>query len=296
MPDLLLPAVISIKQNDPGAAGQVAAAYRNWERLTLCAGYQLELVEGHATTRPDARPGYPLSIEGGWLIRFPDGREYRVAVNKGLRVDLPSPLKEPDEEHQLRLAGPLTAMVIAACRLFPLHAVGLRAEAGVTAVFAPSGGGKSTLASIAAAEGLEILGDDILAVTHDADVIGLEGSLRIGVSDAPPGWAPAFVMADGRGWYPLNPPHANTRLLSLILLERGGSPALTAVRGVRRHAILSGAGFLTRFQVEPDEHIHTAILDIVSHIRVWELQIPDGVDLVRRCWPEIRMLIERSCG
>ncbi len=217
-----------------------------------------------------------------------------MSIHKSLRVDLPSPMKEPDEEHQLRLAGPLSAMIIAACGFFPLHAVGLRAGNGVTAVFAPSGGGKSTLASIAAAEGLEILGDDILAVTRDAAVIGLEGSLRIGVSDAPPGWASAFIMTDGRGWFALNPTPVNTRLVSLILLQRGGTPSLTAVRGGRRLAILSSAGFLTRFQTEPDEHLQTIVLDIASRIKVWELRVPDGVDRLRRCWPDIQKLIKQS--
>lgn len=265
-----------------------------WRHIASKAGLVLDIIHSRVHASADPSGALPRRIAGGWSIRYPDGSEYTVFSRANrLLVELPD--QDGSEEIHLRLAGPVTAMVMACCGFFPLHAAGFRFPEGIAAVFAPPGGGKSTLAAIAAGQGTEILGDDLLALTRTAHVLPLTGSLRITASEAPAGWHPAFTLSDGRGWYTLPTPPPDSRINSLVLLTRGQSIALDPVRGHRRLSGLLAAGFLSRFDPAPDALWHDQILDLTATLPVWELVVPEGLARLRESWPEIRRLLAESC-
>ena len=264
-----------------------------WRTIATRAGLVLDVV--HVRETASGPPLVPRRIPGGWALSYADGCEYRV-TSRADRVLIELPELDTSSERTLRLAGPVTAMVMSCCRFFPLHAAGFRLAEGIAAVFAPPGGGKSTLAAIAAGQGTDIAGDDLLALNHTAEILPLEGSLRIAVSDAPAGWHPAFILPDGRGWYTLPEPPPGSRINSLVLLTRATALTLEPVKGHRRLSVLFAAGFLTRFDPAPDEQWHDLMLDLTASVPVWELKVPEGLPRLRESWPEIRKLLGESCG
>jgi hypothetical protein len=264
-----------------------------WKQIAARAGRILNVErEPGAHTLPVT--GRPCPVPNGWAIAFDTRETYRVIV-RGDVVYITLP-RTPGEHELLRLAGPVTSLVIATCGFFPLHAAAFRLPEGIVAVFAPPGRGKSTLAALGATDGLEILGDDLIALTRAGTVLPVTGSLRITPTEAPSGWHPAAMLPDGRGWYPL--PRANelTSLRALLLLERGTSAALSSIGGQQRLAAMREAGYLSRFAARADSAGEETLGDIIAAVPMWRLHVPDGVEAMRDAWREIRMLLVEACG
>lgn len=234
----------------------------------------------------------PRRLHSGWEMVYPAGSTYRVRADSVLRVELPR--LDPVNEGDLVLrAGAVSAMAMWSCEMFPLHAVGLHLPESVVAVFAPPGGGKSTLAAVALGNGARVQGDDLLGLSREGEIVSRAGSLRIEPAMAPAGFHPEFDLADGRGWYALPSP-GRAQLGALLSLRRGASTSLTAVRGHRRLSHLLSAGFLSRFDPEVPPRWEEGLLDFCARLPMWELQVPDGLADLRSAWPDIHSLLKQA--
>lgn len=261
----------------------------SWRQVASLAGRPL-----HLEIQPDSPfpATAPARTATGWTMVYPAGTAYRVGLGSALAITLPAP--EPRDESELLLwAGPLTAMAMWSAGILPLHAVGLRVGGKVAGIVAPPGGGKSTLAALAGSHDIPLLGDDLLGVAVDGTVLPRAGSLRIRPSMGPPGARPDFMLEDGRGWFGLSPT-APAPIGSLLILRRGSTAALSPVQGHRRLALFLSAGFLSRYDSQVPPQWEGILLDFCAYLPVWELWVPDGLELLGRAWPEIHSLIQQS--
>ncbi|MEO8201771.1 MAG: hypothetical protein ABI679_14675, partial [Gemmatimonadota bacterium] len=140
----------------------LALVRSNWERISRAGGVTCDVVRGQhppivVTTRG------PVAIDGGWSLTYPDGAWYQVRLGGSVTITA-SDNDGNNEEALLRRAGPVTALVMAVSGFYPFHACGIAVSSGTVAIFAPSGGGKSTLSAVAADAGFQIAGDDLLVV------------------------------------------------------------------------------------------------------------------------------------
>ena len=103
-------------------------------------------------------------------VTFEDGQRYVVAADGSAIVCDPTPAAAAVEATVERALGGPIALALAAGGIFLLHASALASDRGVVALTAASGGGKSTLAEVAAttgAGGWRRVADDILPVRLD---------------------------------------------------------------------------------------------------------------------------------
>jgi hypothetical protein len=261
----------------------------SWRQIALHGGRLLDVGTqegGESAAQP------PTLVDAGWRMVFPRGAVYRVRGDSAVRVELP--VTEPRDEAELFLwAGPVTAMVMWCCGVYPLHAAGLTVNDRVVALFAPPGIGKSTLAAVAQDHGIQIQGDDLLGISKQGRVLSRTGSLRIHPSMAPRRLTPAFSLSDGRSWYSL-PGQASARLGALVLLKRGTAPRLTPLTGRQRLALLLSAGFLSRYDPAVPPGWQGILLDLAARLPVHELEVPEGLDRLRASWPDIRSLLQQA--
>jgi hypothetical protein len=222
------------------------------------------------------------------MLSYSDGTGVQVRGPRPVVVDLYLPGERELNTEMLRRQGPLTAMVMAVAGFTPIHGAGIQTPRGLLVLAAPSGGGKSTVASLAHANGWAIAGDDVLAMDDDLTILPLPGSLR---ADAP--WMdPARpVTADGRRVVPLAPLPAKQKLMALVTLARGTAPHLAPVRGGERLAILSDA-MLAGFLGDREE----LVLDHAAVIPVHRLTVPGDLAALRTSWPTLRNMLEAACG
>ena len=269
----------------------------SWRRIAMRAGLRLEI----RTSEPLLHGGslvpatVPRRTASGWEVIYPEGCIHRVHAGTRLIVELPESPGSGETEFLLQ-AGAVSAMVIWTCGYYPLHAAGFHLPEGLAAIFAEPGGGKSTLAALALADGIQVHGDDLLALTPDARILGLAGSLRIAPCAAPYGWHSEGLLSDGREWYPLSAPAGTAPLRSLLRLQRGATVSLSPIKGHRRLSVLLASGFLSRFDPTLPQSWHTTLLDLSGRFPVWELQVPDNLESLHGSWPDIRRLLAESCG
>jgi hypothetical protein len=270
----------------------LAEPFAAWQSITRANGHACRIRKGKA---PIGSPvGRPVRVEDGWEIRYEDGAWYRVVGADPVIIDIGEAAGDP-ETAMLRRSGPVAAMVMVRAGFFPLHACGIVTPGGCAAVFAPSGGGKSTFAALAAASGLPIAGDDLLALHEDGLIAALPGSLRVSPADAPVGWTAHAVLADGRGWYPLEPLRQSPPLSALIHLTRGENVGLAPVTGARRLASIGAAGIVSLFDDDPAGPWQQRVLNLAARTPVWELTVPEGLEKLRCAWPTIERLLVESC-
>lgn len=100
-------------------------------------------------------------------------------------------------------------------------------------------------------------------------------------------------LADGRGWYPLDPV-ATLPLAGLLRLRRGARPRLHPVRGRDRLVAALEAGFLTRHLTLPAESWYEHVAALAAR-PVFDLEVPDGLDRLADSWDEVRSLLEGLC-
>ena len=232
-------------------------------------------------------------VPTGWRVRYPDGATYGVDRADGMVAVSISGHDHESIPHFTRLAGPITALIMAVCDHYPLHACGLIVEGRMIALHAPSGGGKSTLAALAARQGVEIAGDDLLAATSEGVITALPGSLRITPELAPESMRPVLTLPDGRGWYPLDP-GTDMPLGALVLLERGAGVALTPLRGVERLKAVLRAGFLSHLDPDPPKEFHELVWRVSGQTKAWRLTLPGGLTEVDAAWPAIQRALAQA--
>lgn len=265
-----------------------------WRALSVALGFPPPIIDRSPapdprTVRDVATPQGPAGVwrlTDGWGIRYPDGLAYDVRLADGLRFRIP-PAHQPEAPaHFTRLAGPLTALAVATAGCYPLHAAGLDTPSGTVAVVASSGGGKSTVAALAARHGWPVRGDDLLALDGSARVLPLPGSLRVAPELAPPDWSPRLVLPDGRGWYDL-PAREPTPLRAVFLLGRGTVVHCEDLRGVARLSGMVDAGFVSWLETEPAPAWHDLVGGLTSTVPLRRLIVPEGLRELSDAWEEI---------
>ena len=258
-----------------------------WRMLAAARGAALE-VNHLVRSCPGPATDKPRRAARGWMLSYSDGTGLQVRGPRPVVVDLYLPDQREVNTEMLRRQGPLTAMVMAVTEYTPIHAAGIQTPRGFLALAAPSGGGKSTVASLAHANGWAIAGDDLLAMDDDLTILPLPGSLR---ADAPWMKAANAITADGRRFVPLAPLPAKQKLMALATLARGSAPQLAPVRGGERLAILAHA-MLAGFLSDHEE----LVLDHAAGIPVHRLTVPGDLAALRTSWPTVRNMLEAACG
>jgi hypothetical protein len=258
-----------------------------WRMLAAARGTSLE-VNHLIRPCPGSATDTPCRTERGWMLSHSDGTGVQVQGPRPVVVDLYLPQGRELETEMLRRQGPWTALVMSVTGFTPIHAAGIQTPRGFLALAAPSGAGKSTVASLAHANGWAIAGDDVLAMDDDLTILPLPGSLR---TDAP--WMDVAnpLSADGRRVRSLAPLPAKQKLTALVTLVRGSDPLLAPVTGADRLAILADA-MLAGFLSDRDEQM----LDFAAGIPVHRLTVPSDLAALRTSWPAVRNMLEAACG
>ncbi len=117
--------------------------------------------------------------KSAFLLRIPNGLSYYYRKGEGVVFDAPDDVGEA--EVRLFADGSVYGAVAWLNGLVPLHASAIATDSGVWAFSAPSGEGKSTLASALGRRGWPVFSDDVLVVDRDRPdgLIALPGHRRV---------------------------------------------------------------------------------------------------------------------
>lgn len=207
----------------------------------------------------------------------------RIHYRLGERVELDCPDPSLAGECRLYLWGTVMGAVAWFNGMMPLHCSAV-ASAGVAIAFtAPSGGGKSTLATSLAVYGYRHLCDDTL-------VIAEQDGLPFAIPDGKPAklWSDALALAGveaqeevallpGKHYaQPRNPQARPIPLRHLIVLEQGHEVSLEPITGAAKLEHLAEAiyrGFVHTARGDHDFHARMMLL-IAQNVRFWLLRRP----------------------
>jgi hypothetical protein len=227
---------------------------------------------------------YLLSIPGSARFLVRNGRE--VVVERTANAGA---------EHGAILSGTIQGVIYHQRGLFPLHASTVLMNGHATAIAAPSGTGKSTLAAALVQRGATVLGDDICVLRlqdNGAFVIPTYPRLRLwrdsltalnwnsdGLPRAIYGKEKYFAHDTTSSAFPLDP----VPLGDLVLLTRQPSlrepslerlRGLQAVQGISRNIHVRRPAGALGFQ----QRLFLSATKLASQVRVWHLIRPENLD------------------
>jgi len=103
------------------------------------------------------------------LIRIKGVADFEVSEGKQIRIWPAAGASRKDLE--IFLFGPVWATLCHQRGMLPLHASAVMTKRGITAFAGPSGAGKSTAAALMGSLGYELVTDDILPISFNADSV-----------------------------------------------------------------------------------------------------------------------------
>jgi hypothetical protein len=233
--------------------------------------------------------GYALhELEGGYRLRFPGLAEFRISRDaSSVRVH-PDPAADP-ALIPLLVIGNVMGLLLTLRGDDALHASAVEHAGGAVALFAPRGGGKSTLAAFLCTQGARLVTDDVLLLDHSNDPVLCHygprevrlrpGSVMSGRIDEAGRDTP-----DGRTAYGLDGPRARLPVLRRIVVPRLVRTP-TTVRARRLSAPEAHGVLLENPKVEgwiDGTHLRRRFLALArtaAHVPAWEVEIPWGEPL-----------------
>lgn len=137
---------------------------------------------------PGLRPAPPhapvdVTIRRGALgpeadLVIPEAGSFKVSDGREIIVDALAEV--PDRNVRLFLLGSAMGLILHQRGLFPLHANAVALDGRAVAVAGASGAGKSTLAAWFSRQGLELVGDDVIALRPGPEgAVALPGPPRV---------------------------------------------------------------------------------------------------------------------
>lgn len=178
---------------------------------------------------------------------------------------------------QTYLEGPIQAVWLHAKGALVLHGSGIAGSRGVVGFLGDSGAGKSTVAEAALRQGGSLWTDDLFAVIEGPRVL--------------PG-APRIRLGRGRTKraFPVSrTARAPRKIHRLLILERHPRQdwIVTPIEGADRVPAILRYVYTAPLDPRPSAAWHLRVLELAAAVPVARLTVPDRLDRLRRCWPDI---------